>query len=271
MKTTKIVAVVVSEVVLTSVFNSPLFMKKFAILAALGLASVSVAQAQSGMRLGLRVGGTLSTIGGKNADQVGGYSGALDYKKGYNAGISVQIPLSEDGFWTLAPELLYNRKGFERSYKLSERSTLTNNGYNSTVDKVSYSDKRVLSYIDLPIPVRINTAPGGSGLYFELGPQVGYMVASKREQETQIKYNNGTADNVTKTGDDKSKEDLASFDIGGVAGLGYQTAGGFSIGLRYNQGLKTLFDTKDVSAKNEPKAFNRAFTAQIGYLLPLGK
>ena len=243
-------------------------MKKIAALTLALASAATVAHAQSGYRFGLRVGGTYSTIGGKDADQVRGFTGSNDYKLGYNAGVSVQIPLSSDGFWTLAPELLYNRKGFERSYKLSDRNTLTANNYASDVNKVSYENKRVLSYIDLPIPVRINTGAAGSGLYFELGPQVGYMVASKQETTTTIKYDGNKSDQVMKTGTDKSKEDLASFDIGGVAGLGYQTESGISIGVRYNQGLKTLFDTKNVSAKNEPKAFNRAFMLQVGYLLP---
>ncbi|GGF05708.1 porin family protein [Hymenobacter cavernae] len=251
-------------------------MKNIALIAVFAAASTSLAQAQSGPRLGIRVGGTLSTIGGKNADQVRGYSGDLNYKLGYNAGISYQLPLSSDGFWTLAPELMYNRKGFERSYEAKSNFTTNadvDQSRSASLEKFKYENKRVLSYIDLPIPVRINTAPGGSGLYFELGPQVGYMVASKAETTKEYKYTatSGVADYKSESGADKAKEDLASFDIGAVAGLGYQTAGGFSIGVRYNQGLKTLFDTKDVSAKNEPKAFNRAFTAQVGFLVPWGK
>lgn len=262
------VAMMVGEVVYNPRFQLLTSMKKIAALTLVLASAATVAHAQSGYRFGLRVGGTYSTIGGKNADQVRGFTGSNDYKLGYNAGVSVQIPLSADGFWTIAPEVIYNRKGFERSYKLSDRNTLTNSGYAADVNKVSFEDKRVLSYIDLPIPVRINTAPGGSGLYFELGPQVGYMVASKQETTLTVKYDGNKSDMVTKSPSNKAKEDLASFDIGGVAGLGYQTEGGISIGVRYNQGLKTLFDTKNVSAKNEPKAFNRAFMVQVGYLLP---
>jgi len=253
-------------------------MKKVALfsLALVSAASVANAQSTNGVRVGIRVGGTLANIGGKDADMVGGYSGDLNYKLGYNAGLSFQIPLSSDGFWTLAPELIYNRKGFENAYQITgadlQTSTAIPAGTNRTnLDKFEYENKRVLSYIEVPIPVRVNTAPGGSGLYFELGPQVGYMVASKREITRTYKYNPSAGDSKVPDGVDKSKEDLASFDIGGVAGLGYQTAGGFSVGVRYNQGFKSLFDTKNVSATNEPKAFNRAFMVQVGYLLPLGK
>ena len=257
-----------SEVVVTRVFNFLTTMKKIAALTLVLASAATLAHAQSGPRYGVRFGGTYSTIGGKDANMVKGYSGELDYKLGYNAGISAQFPLSSDGFWTIAPELIYNRKGFERSYKLTDRNTLTANKYASDVNKVTYEDKRVLSYIDLPIPVRVNTAPGGSGLYFELGPQVGYMVASKQETTLTVKYDGNKSDMVTKSPENKAKEDLASFDIGGVAGLGYQTESGISVGVRYNQGLKTLFDTKNTAAKDEPKAFNRAFMVQVGYLLP---
>ncbi|MBO3270314.1 MULTISPECIES: porin family protein [Hymenobacter] len=252
-------------------------MKKIALLSLALVSAASAAQAQSGPRLGIRVGGTLANIGGKDADQVNGYAGDLQYKLGYNAGISYQLPLSSDGFWTLAPELLYNRKGFERSYETTGSALAANTDIEANrrtnLEKFKYQNKRVLSYIDLPIPVRINTAPGGSGLYFELGPQVGYMVASKQEVQKEYKYTDASnmEDAKTTSGTSKEKEDLASFDIGGVAGIGYQTAGGFSIGVRYNQGFKTLFDTKNTSARNEPKAFNRAFTAQVGYLIPWGK
>lgn len=267
----------VGEVVCNPRFQLLTLMKKIAALTLALASAATVAHAQSGYRFGIRVGGTYSTIGGKNADQVQGFTGSNDYKIGYNAGVSVQIPLSSDGFWTIAPELIYNRKGFEQSYDLTSAADINRATAaqipasidRSTVDKFSYENKRVLSYIDLPIPIRINTAPGGSGLYFELGPQVGYMVASKREITETTKFKSAsTAAIKNMSAADKSKEDLASFDIGGVAGLGYQTEGGISIGLRYNQGLKTLIDTKNTSAKDEPKAFNRAFMVQVGYLLP---
>lgn len=241
-------------------------MKKFALLLTLAAAGATAAHAQAptGMRLGVRVGGTLANIGGKDADKVQGVSITQDrdYKLGYNAGLSLQIPLSADGFWTLAPELLYNRKGFDRDYQITNQNTLASNNFPSDVTKYEFQEKRVLSYIDLPIPVRINTAPGGSGLYFELGPQVGYMVTSERKAKETTKYQDSSKDkNATPT--NRAKEDLQSFDIGGVAGLGYQTAGGFSVGVRYNQGFKSLLD--------DQKAFNRSFTAQVGYLLPFMK
>ncbi|MBC8085473.1 MAG: PorT family protein [Hymenobacter sp.] len=253
-------------------------MKTIAFIITLAVAGTSVAQAQflpSGWRLGLRGGATYAAIKGKDAEQIRGGTGKNDYKLGFNAGLSFQIPLSADGFWTLAPELLVNRKGYEREYETKDATNLalinaTGPTPSGTLEKYESKDRRSLTYIELPIPVRINTASGGSGLYFELGPQVGYMARSSRENKQVFKYTNENTEKL-RTDEGSAKEDLVSFDIGAIAGLGFQTESGFSLGVRYNQGLKTLFDTKDVSAKNEPRAFNQAYMAQIGYLLPLGK
>ncbi|SMB87253.1 hypothetical protein SAMN00120144_1517 [Hymenobacter roseosalivarius DSM 11622] len=243
-------------------------MKKFAVLA-LGLLTASVAQAQDpgGFRIGLKAGATYSNISGDNVQQItgAGYSSDFgDYKLGYNAGVALTIPLSSDGFFSFAPELLYNRKGYEIS------STQTNPG--AGISKLEIEQSRVLHYLDAPLLAKINAG----GLFFELGPQVSYLFGSKNKSQTTTKFANGDKDKVEDnsgfldyTGvsrDDAYKSDLAQFDISGVAGLGYMTEGGLSLGLRYARGFNSLIDTKNQD--NEPKAFNNAFTLQLGYLIP---
>jgi outer membrane protein TolC len=243
-------------------------MKKFAVLA-LGLLTASVAQAQDpgGFRIGLKAGATYSNISGDNVEQItgAGYSGDFgDYKFGYNAGVSLSIPVSSDGFFSFAPELLYNRKGYEIT------STQKNPG--AGIAKLEVEQQRVLHYLDVPLLAKINAG----GLFFELGPQVSYLFGSKNKSQTTTKYTNGDKDKVENNGsfldytgisrDDAYKSDLAQFDISGVAGLGYMTEGGISLGLRYARGFNSLIDTKDQD--NEPKAFNNAFTLQLGYLIP---
>lgn len=245
-------------------------MKKIALLAALGVASISVVNAQDagGFRLGVKVGGTYSNISGDNVSQITGpnYSTDLgDYKLGYNAGVGVIIPLSSDGFFSFAPELLYNRKGYEIQTKQT-----TNLAAN--VKSVEQEQQRVLHYLDVPLLARINAG----GLFFELGPQVSYLFGSKNKSQTTTKFTNGDKDKVDNDGafldytgisrDDAYKSDLAQFDISGVAGVGYMTDGGISLGLRYARGFNSLIDTKNTD--NEPKAFNNAFTLQLGYLIP---
>lgn len=245
-------------------------MKKFATLA-LALAATSGAYAQDagGFRLGVKVGGTFSNISGDNVGLVTGpgYSSDLsDYKLGYNAGLSFIVPLSSDGFFSFAPELLYNRKGYEIS------STQTSGFSDPLVSSYEQEQQRVLHYIDVPLLARINAG----GLFFELGPQVSYLFGSKNKAQTTTKYKDGTKDKVEDNGgfrdytgisrDDAYKSDLAQFDISGVAGVGYMTPGGVSLGLRYARGFNSLIDTKNTN--NDLKAFNNAFTLQLGYLIP---
>ena len=232
-------------------------------------ASVSLAHAQDagGFRIGVKAGATYSNISGDNVSQITGpnYDSSLgSYKLGYNAGLSFLIPLSSDGFFSLAPELLYNRKGYEIE---STQKNVTGN-----ISKIETEQQRVLHYLDVPVLARINAG----GMFFELGPQVSYLFGSRVKNQETTKYTDGTKDKVEDNGNSRDytgvtrdkayKSELAQFDISCVAGVGYMTEGGLSIGLRYARGFNSLIDTKDTD--NEPKAFNNAFTLQVGYLIP---
>ncbi|AYA38350.1 PorT family protein [Hymenobacter oligotrophus] len=248
-------------------------MKKFFALAlALAGTTAAFAQGQTGLGIGVKVGGTYSNVSGDNVQQLTGpgYSSDLgDSKLGYNAGLSFNLPVSSDGFFSIAPEILYNRKGYEIQ---SEQTT----GLPSGVSKMEMEQQRVLHYIDVPVLARINAG----GLFFEAGPQVSYLFGSKAKTQMTTKYSNGTKDKVEDnsgfrdyTGisrDEAYKSDLSQFDISGVAGVGYMIPdAGVSLTLRYARGFNSLIDSKD--ADNEPKAFNNAFTLQLGYLLPVGR
>ncbi|GGF05714.1 porin family protein [Hymenobacter cavernae] len=245
-------------------------MKKLLSLTLAAAASVSLVHAQDagGFRIGVKAGATYSNVSGDDVSQFAGsgYSTSIgDYKVGYNAGVSLSIPLSSDGFFSLAPELLYNRKGYEIS---STQKT----GLPANVSKIESEQQRVLHYIDLPILAKINAG----GLFFELGPQVSYLFGSRVKNQTTTKYTNGDKDKTEDRSEfvdylggirkEKYKGDLSNVDISGVAGVGYMTDGGFSVGLRYARGFNSLIDSKDTD--NEPKAFNNAFTLQVGYLIP---
>ncbi|GAA4377846.1 porin family protein [Hymenobacter koreensis] len=250
-------------------------MKKLAALAlALTATSAAYAQDPGGFRIGLKAGATYSNISGDNVEQITGpgYSTKLgSYKLGYNAGLAATIPVSSDGFFSIQPELLYNRKG----YQTESDSKAIPAGASPGTTKVEYETERVLHYIDVPVLAKINAG----GLFFELGPQFSYLFGSKTESQYTEKRADGTKiKEETRSGfldytgvsrDDAYKSDLAQFDLGAVAGLGYQAESGLSIGLRYARGFNSLIDSKDTD--NEPKAFNNAYTLQVGYLLPVGR
>ncbi|GAB2949392.1 hypothetical protein GCM10027048_13090 [Hymenobacter coalescens] len=247
-------------------------MKKLALFALTSLATASLAHAQDpgGFRIGLKAGATYSNISGDNVQSITGanYSSELgSYKLGYNVGVAFQLPVSSDGFFAIAPEVLYNRKGYEIQ-------TQTTTGLPQGVAKIEQEQQRVLHYVDVPVLARINAG----GLFFEAGPQVSYLFGSRAKSQYTEKRADGTkvkdesrSEFLDYTGvsrDEAYKSDLAQFDISGVAGLGYQAESGLSVGLRYARGFNSLIDTKD--ADNEPKAFNNAFTLQLGYMLPVG-
>lgn len=250
-------------------------MKKAILFAVASLATASFASAQDegGFRVGLKLGGTYSNISGSDVQQITGpnYNTELgSYKLGYNAGLAFQLPISDDGFFSIAPELLYNRKGYE----IQTQSTAVPSGASAGTAKVEYETQRVLHYIDVPVLARINAG----GLFFEAGPQASYLFGSrsksqyteKRADGTKIKDESRAAflDYTGVSRDEAYKSDLAQFDIGAVAGVGYQASGGLSVGLRYARGFNSLIDSKDTD--NEAKAYNNAFTLQLGYMLPLG-
>jgi hypothetical protein len=77
------------------------------------------------------------------------------------------------------------------------------------------------SYLDVPLAFHVNA----DGLFFEAGPQVGFLLAAKSEA------GNAAVD---------VKDATNSVDFGYLAGLGYQRKTGLGIGLRYNGGFTNV-------------------------------
>lgn len=198
-------------------------MKKALLSVALVAGVAGLAQAQS-VRVGIKAGATLAKITGDDVVQ--------DYKNkvGLNAGVMMQFGLAPKNFIALQPEILYSQKGAR-----------TENG--------AVESKSTLHYIDVPVLLRINA----DGPFFELGPQVGFLVGVKNELQ------NGSG---SVSGTDKSA--YKTVDFGGVVGVGYQLRGGASIGVRYNMGFTPVY--KDV-AGTKTKQYNSAFQLQLGYII----
>lgn len=148
-----------------------------------------------GVRLGVKAGVSLSNYAGNGTDN-------FDNLTGFHGGFVLSSALTDDGFFSLQPELLYSQKGAEVEQSGSR-----------------FSSK--LHYLDLPILARINAG----GFFVEAGPQLGYLL-SHDDRFT------GPAQSVT----------YRKLDVGYAAGLGYQLESGLNAGLRYNGGLSTLFD-----------------------------
>lgn len=135
--------------------------------------------------------------------------------------------------FSIQPEVLYSNKG------LKEKNSSDNT-------------RLALNYIDVPVLAKIAT--GATGLFFELGPQVGFRTSAEYKNSS-VSLNLNDAIN--------------SVDFGYAAGLGFQAEGGAMVGLRYNGGFTNV--AKDngnfmgiPTTGSDGK--NSAFQLYIGYL-----
>jgi opacity protein-like surface antigen len=185
-------------------------MKKLFLAATILLASISVAEAQTGF--GVRGGGSYSNLSGdlKNESR-------YENKLGFHAGVFLNFPIS-DQFFSIQPELIYSQKGFKNS---EEEFSFLGQNYKRT-GKVNYN------YLDLPVLARISAGP----VYFEGGPQASYLLNVNNETK---EFMNGNLQSSTTT--ERDKEGMKEFELGYVAGVGFATNSGISLGLRYNGSL----------------------------------
>ena len=202
-------------------------MKKLLLSGALLAATAGIAHAQS-PSFGIKAGASLTNA-------VGSATTGANYKNkfGFHGGFVANLPVSD--IFSIQPELLYSMKG----YKF--------NGIDP-YSAVTYNFKQTLHYIDVPVLARINAG----GLFFEAGPQIGYLVAAKSS------IDDGTVPTRSYSG----RDNLRKVDFGYAAGLGYQLPNGPGIGLRYNGGFKNIFNTYEGAG-----ARNSAFQLYLSYRL----
>lgn len=179
----------------------------------------STAQAQ--VRLGIKAGANLAQY--TNVDLTG--HGSIIGPQG---GLTLNAPITSDGFFSLQPELLYSQKG----------------------DKIEDVTTSRLHYVDLPVLARINA----DGLIFEAGPQLGFLAAATHT------YYQRTGTQVTDSRKVSSTDNLNRLDLGYVAGVGYQLSSGPNIGLRYNGGITKVPSNTSVSVRNS------VFQLFVGYV-----
>ncbi|ALJ01368.1 porin family protein [Rufibacter tibetensis] len=212
-------------------------MKKIVLFFAAVL-SFSVAQAQTGPKIGLRAGANYSNISGDLDNQ-----DVYKNKIGFVGGLTANFDLTGDGFLSVQPELLYSQRGYQ--YR-DEEYMIGNQTYRSE-GSVNFN------YLDLPVLLKINAG----GLFFEGGPQASYLLGIKDKSESFL------GNSQTETERKVDKDDLSELEIGYVAGLGYQTQGGLSLGLRYNGSINSLAKDDHDELTN---ARHSTFQLTLGYL-----
>jgi hypothetical protein len=230
-------------------------MKKTAIVAAalLATAAVSSAQAQS-IRIGLRAGANYSNLAGNIQNQ-----DTYNNKVGFLGGVMLNVPLIQDGFLSLQPEVLYSQKGFENKpteyYLLSLPSTVY-----KREGSVNYN------YIDVPVLLKVRAA----GLIFEAGPQYSYLLSANNQTKTTSTPTLGGTPITTET---QNKTDISGFnrnELGYLAGVGYEAENGVSLSLRYTGAFSDFVKSENSAYFNGDlkNARHSAFQLSLGYLIP---
>jgi hypothetical protein len=199
-------------------------MKKVLLASALLALAATAAQAQRAT-FGLKAGASLTNA-------VGGPS-YFKNKFGFHGGLVANLPLSD--MFSIQPEVLYSMKG----YKFDGADPMG----------ASLRSAQTLHYLDVPVLARLNTG----GLFFEAGPQIGYLVAAKFSRD-------GNA-NLPATSY-SSRYGYKKVDFGYAAGLGYQLPGGPGIGLRYNGSFNDFTKFYDAGGVR-----NSAFQLYLSYML----
>jgi hypothetical protein len=192
-------------------------MKKIVLSLGLLVGIASAANAQE-VRFGLKAGVNYSTFTGGDFEDI-------ENKIGLQAGVLANFGLSD--LISIQPEVLYSQKG--------------------TQSKDDSDDKYKLNYVDVPVLVKVNAG----GLFFEGGPQVGFLASAKATDGTN---------------DVDVKDIFNTVDFGYAVGLGYQADSGPMIGLRYNGGINKVTKSVDTPFGTfESDARNSAFQLYVGY------
>jgi opacity protein-like surface antigen len=227
-------------------------MKKTILSLALLAGAAGVANAQTGIKVGLKGGFNGSTFSGTN-------SKGSEYKAGFAAGGFVNFGVSDN--FSIQPEFLYSQKGAS----VDNYSGTTANG---AAIASGTTLKSTLGYLDVPIMLRYNIGEDGKGFFVELGPQGSFVLHNRDFLQT------GGVN--TQQTENTSTNDLNKVVIGYVGGLGYQITSGLQIGLRYTGDFSRVYkDGASTSLKaasastapflQNPNVRNSVFQLQVGY------
>lgn len=157
-------------------------------------------------------------------------------KVGINLGVFAKLPLTR-GF-SIQPELLYSSKGAKETY----------NNFLEGEGEYRFN----LNYVELPVLAVVNL---GKNFNIHAGPYIAYLAS------VNIKDMNddGTIDEIAEL----DAENFNRFDYGLSGGLGVDISN-FSIGARYNYGLREIGKSGSLSGELTRDSRNSAISLYIG-------
>lgn len=230
-------------------------MKKLCLLTFLWC-SCLVLQAQE-FRYGLKGGFNYSDINGKDLDK-----NAHRSKIGWHAGAMLNIQYPGNNWFSIQPELLYSRKGYE-NYSLAAE---VRDGNNTLFYKAQEGGLVRLNYLDLPVMLNFKTGI----IIFEIGPQVSFLVGTRNDAIVEQTFADGTE--ITRPSNFRrfDEDRVRKLDLGFATGLRLETGNGVGLGIRFNQGFIKL-DNGEAAILTVPRApngTNQYFQLFASYLIP---
>jgi hypothetical protein len=232
-------------------------MKKNLLVIAFMFGLPSLAFAQQGVfKYGFKGGFSLAT-----------YTGELDgpraagYKPCFAAGVVATYALASHVI--LQAEGLYSQKGvFVDNYPFRFNNSSSGPQFNA------WRYRATLSYLDVPVLVKLTTGVTGNGAFVEVGPQLSLALAQREYLSAFGKV--GSYDNPPDQIISTNRSSLVPVSLGYVGGLGYQFAIGLGMSLRYTGDFSHVYkDDRNVgsSGVSYGKNFhNGVFQFQVHYL-----
>jgi len=158
-------------------------------------------------------------------------------KVGLNAGLFFKIPFAS--FFAIQPEILYSSKG----------SKLTYNNFVQGSGEYRYN----LNYIEVPMLAVFNLGP-----HFNLhaGPYAAFLTSANIKDL----HDNGDIQNIT----DLKADNFNRFDYGLSGGAALEFSN-FTLGARYNYGLKEIGKSGNLSGQLTRDSKNSVASFYIGF------
>jgi hypothetical protein len=210
-------------------------MKKTLLLLAAVIGFSFAAEAQ--LRPGFRLGANYSNMVGREIP-----ADVFKYRLSYHGGVILNFTMGD--IFSIQPEILYSSKGY------------TYGAATHTVPGTSVPVRRdgnvKFNYIDVPVMFRTQAG----ALYFELGPQISYLINSKGE----LANNTGDPSPV-------NRADFNAWDYGLAAGVGLDVFGA-NLGIRYNLGLNPIEGNNRRLNTSDLK--HNVFMLTLGFMVPSG-
>jgi len=182
---------------------------------------------------------------------------AKNQKLGFNAGVFVNVPLSQK--FALQPEVLYNQMGAKSVISDTEVTT----GTTSVRTKNDFTT--TLNYISVPVMLQMKPA---DNFYIEAGPEVSYFVDGKNKGEQTVTTTlAGTTTTQTQSSSESiSKDDIKKFNLGFGLGLGYYFTPNLGINARYVNSLTHIANNSDAATDAQKNVnTNRGFQLGLNY------